>query len=74
MRLWEVRVRHWHPAANGKLKDGVWCDARTLIEAPDTATAHVEGFEHLMATKFFGAREDECEVMEVASVTLPYNL
>lgn len=75
MRLYKVRVRRWHRSERtGELKNGVWCDERCLIEADNIAQAQADGFEHLMASKFFGVPTEECQVMETSSVTLPYNL
>ena len=75
MRIYKVRVRRWYPSdKTGKLRDGVWCDEKVLVEGDSLDHAREVGFDAVMGAKFFGVAPAQCEVMEVATVNLPLSL
>ena len=78
MRLYRVRVRRYFPhfptTKRKAKKDQHWVDASVVIEAEDLEHAEREGFDTILGARFFGADPKLCEVMETATVTLPYYL
>lgn len=69
-RLYRVRVRYWPNERNTK---GMH-ECKIMLEAENIDAAFQEGKELALAKVWFGCKPDNCEVVEAASITLPYVL
>jgi len=76
MRFYKVRVRRWFTEdempRKKKASGKVFRDEICLVQALSIDEAQIIGFEAALGRKFFGVPQSQCQVMETATIEMPY--